>query len=154
MNAVSNLAACYADQPSLWIVWSQHRTTSGAPGCSRPLPPPSRIGRSRDWWAASHFRTARAWLMRCVARRDLLDPRAPDRFLPCAGDAALLFPMLEMAGHGHARFLDEVHYLYRDTLPTNELNRDRSEALWCARQVRERGRRYPRLGVPPEATPR
>lgn len=141
-DAVATLHDVYRGDPSTWIAWSQHQTASGAPGCSRPFPATEDKLRSRMYWAASHFRTARAWLMRRVHRADLSDLRDGAPYSRFGGDAAMLFPMLEMAGRGHSRFVDEILYHYNDALVTNEAAVDGEAVHWYSYAIRERGRRY------------
>jgi hypothetical protein len=86
--------------------------------------------------------------MRRVRAEDLQDPRTGAAYTAIAGDAAFTFPMLEMAGHAHSRFRDEVLYHYNDTLPTNEAARDAESVHWYSYAIRMRGRRYPRLSEP------
>jgi glycosyltransferase involved in cell wall biosynthesis len=107
-----------------WLVWSQHQLKSVDTICdggySSVLPPDEIIYSTRNYWAVSHFRTCKAWLFKKIDRCDLDDPFTAIPFIKMASDAALLYPIIEMCGNNRSFFLDRVHYLYNDSLPTNE----------------------------------
>ena len=121
--AVSEIYNVY-EQKRKWLVWSQHQPKSTILTCdggySSSLPPDEIIYSTRNYWAVSHFRTCKAWLFNKIDRRDLNDPFIEIPFIKLASDGALLYPIIEMCGNNRSFFLDKVHYLYNDTLPTNE----------------------------------
>jgi glycosyltransferase involved in cell wall biosynthesis len=144
-DAASRVERAYREDARRWLVWSQHRTSSGKPGCSAPLPPDEVVGATRAYWSVSHFRTARAWLYRHVREADLRDLDDPQSYMKLAGDAALVFPMAEMARSAHSYFLDEPLYHYNDDLPTNELRKDAHGVERYSHAVRSTLRRYEAL---------
>lgn len=68
-------------------------------------------------WLASHLRTFRRELYIKILQDDLRD----ENKLPfkVAGDLAMMFPMLEMAGT-HSRFIRETLYVYNTTNPSGD----------------------------------
>ena len=50
----------------------------------------------------------------------MLDYKNADQYSPECGDAAYLYPLVEMCGRDRTLFVDEVLYHYRDNLSTNE----------------------------------
>lgn len=118
-NVVRDIADAY-DKGSYWLVWSQHQNQQGNRGCSAPLPPDEVIYAHRHYWCVSHFRTAKAWLYKQIDPKSLVDFFDRDSYVKMCGDAALLYPMIEMAGNEHSKFVDSVHYLYDDNTGLNE----------------------------------
>ena len=87
---------------------------SSSKQASNPAPV---ILRAISGFLCSHLRTYKRWL---VDKIDGTDFQIDGRFYPCAGDLALMFPMVEMAGPAHARFIEDVLYLYNAVNPLNE----------------------------------
>lgn len=130
-DAVSRIMQEYDN--GFWMVWGQHITSRGNLGCSAPLP---EVLDSREYWSASHFRTHRTELFYQLKKRDILDPFVPNSYYQYAGDAAYLFPFIEMCGHEKCKFINEVMYHYNDNLPTNEHNKSLETAIKYGREVR------------------
>lgn len=66
----------------------------------------------------THIRTWRAFLWRKILLEDLMD--ANGQYYDVAGDLAFMFPMYEMAGILHYRFLKETNYVYNESNPLND----------------------------------
>ena len=120
-GVLSALAEVYAD-PEVWVTYGSYaydlesRNPDGDPrGHARQMPPDRHDRRSG--FLCSHLRTYKRWL---VDKIDGTDFQIDGRFYPCAGDLALMFPMVEMAGPAHARFIEDVLYLYNAVNPLNE----------------------------------
>ena len=43
--------------------------------------------------------------------------------LPTCGDLAFMYPMIEMAGIKHIKFIDKVLYVYNDLNPHNDMKK-------------------------------
>lgn len=67
-------------------------------------------------YVPSHLRTFYAKLCKKVLEKDLL---YEGNFMMATGDIALMFPMIEMAGAGHFKFIDEVLLIFNDINPLN-----------------------------------
>jgi glycosyltransferase involved in cell wall biosynthesis len=68
-------------------------------------------------WVTSHTRTFYAWLFKKIKKEDMQENGA---FLAVTWDMAFMFPMLEMAGHEHIRFIPDITYIYNVETPLND----------------------------------
>jgi glycosyltransferase involved in cell wall biosynthesis len=98
-----------------WVLYSQYRESDGAIGVSAPFASPTDFLSLRKEWRTSHLRTFRAGLFQCIVDQDaslscLKDDDAA--WLTTAVDAALMYPLLEMAGFHRVHFLEEILYIY------------------------------------------
>jgi glycosyltransferase involved in cell wall biosynthesis len=66
----------------------------------------------------SHLRTWRAFLWRKIKEEDLKDENG--KYWSVTGDLAFMYPMLEMAGDEHYKFIDEITYVYNGENPLND----------------------------------
>jgi glycosyltransferase involved in cell wall biosynthesis len=144
-QSVSTIYSIYDENPDKWLVWSQHRSSDGSPGQSKPLPSDEVLYSSRDYWSVTHFRTCKKSLYHKLDIKDLMDPFTDEKFSSFAGDAAFLFPIIEMCGNEHSYFLDEVLYHYNNDLPTNEHNKDVSNAVKYGSYFKHKGIKYKKL---------
>ena len=145
INAISKVNNVYEGNKDLWLVWSQHSCSNGQSGQSKPLPPDNVIYNNRNYWSVSHFRTSKIGLFYKLSPEDLKDPFVNDSYYTFAGDAAFLFPFIEMCGNEHAEFIQESLYIYNNNLPTNEHNKNLNNAIKYGNYVRTNGKRYTKL---------
>jgi glycosyltransferase involved in cell wall biosynthesis len=111
-DRVANL---YSDD-SVWVANGKFRYVNGGVGFAAP---PNNISTIRqETFAASHLRTWRAFLWRKIKVEDLKDENGV--YWKTAGDLAFMFPMLEMAGEEHYRFMTDVNYIYNEINPLND----------------------------------
>jgi glycosyltransferase involved in cell wall biosynthesis len=146
-DALSHVDRFYREH-DCWLMYSQFRLAGGGRGCSRPFASPADFGRLRDDWRTSHLRTFRAGLFHAVAAQDpayecLRDERGA--WLDSAVDAALTFPLLELAGFDRVRYSEKVLYVYNDENPLNIHRADRPRQLENFEAVR-RKRPFARVG--------
>lgn len=89
-------------------------------GLCRPLP--DRVVAERGFrqmnFATSHVRTFKGFLWNAIRPEDLLDWTG--HYPPMAGDAATMFPMLDMCAPGKIVFVPEVLYAYNTANPLND----------------------------------
>ena len=128
-----------------WLVWSQHKCSTGNPGFSKSLPSDEQIYFNRGYWSVSHFRTSIAKLYKKLNPNDLKDPFIKNSYYSYCGDAAFLFPFIEMCGNEKSFFLNEVLYQYNDNLPNNEHNKNVKEAVKYGNYIRNNGVKYKKL---------
>tara|TARA_R110000782_G_scaffold244079_2_gene330843 strand:+ start:1143 stop:1853 length:711 start_codon:yes stop_codon:yes gene_type:complete len=69
-------------------------------------------------FTASHIRTWRAFLWRKIKQEDLKDENGV--YWNVAGDLSFMYPMLEMAGHEHYKFIESINYVYNNENPIND----------------------------------
>lgn len=135
-------------QDDVWITYGQFRYFKrGALGCSRQIPQEvleNNSIRKHPSWITSHMRTFYAGLYKKVKLEDLM---YEGNFLPMSVDAAVMLPMIEMAGW-HSRFIKEVIYIYNDA---NSLSffHDKAEKQRQILQMIRSYTPYERLTVPP-----
>jgi hypothetical protein len=144
-HALQKVYDIYRDSENC-LVWSQHQARSlidtGKTGHSNPLPADNIISTTRSYWSVSHFRTCKAWLFDQIDVADLSDPFTGEPYYSYAGDAALLYPLVELCGNSRSYFLNEVLYLYNDTHPINEANKSMEMVRKYSDYVRTKQRRY------------
>ena len=123
-DAVSTIYEAYQDDLDKWLIWSQHvsrvQSARNVAGYSLPLPPDQVIYRTRRYWGVSHFRTCLAGLFYHIDPADLSDPIDKSSYAKVCGDAALIYPMIELCGNRHSLFINKLLYYYNDGLPTND----------------------------------
>lgn len=83
-------------------------------------------------WISSHLRTFYAGLFKRIEKKDLL---YNGEFFAKAGDMAIMFPMLEMAGNRIKR-MDEILYVYNLENPLNDWKDDLGLVLTLDRYIR------------------
>ena len=114
------LAEVYADD-NIWVTWGSYAHSSGknpdlsidysksiGSGWSKELDPNIRV---RASWRFSHLRTCKYFLYKNVKDEDLR-LRATGVYYSSAPDFAVMFPMVEMAGIEHGKFIPRVMYVY------------------------------------------
>jgi glycosyltransferase involved in cell wall biosynthesis len=143
-DAVSKIEKIYKEK-DLWMVWAQHKKNDGQPGESKKLPNDNIIYQSRQYWSVSHFRTSLSFLFHKLNSNDLLDPFVPNSYFTYCGDAAYLFPFCEMCGNEKSYFLDEILYHYNNTLPSNEHNKNLSNAIKYGNYIRSHQKKYKKI---------
>jgi glycosyltransferase involved in cell wall biosynthesis len=141
VDAVKKIMNIY-DSQDKWLVWSQHVNTNGSMGQSKHLPSDDIIYSNRNYWSVSHFRTSKAFLFDKINKNDLIDPFVRESYYTFSGDAAFLFPFIEMCGNEKSFFLDEPLYCYNNELPTNEHHKSLQNALKYGQYIREFGQKY------------
>jgi glycosyltransferase involved in cell wall biosynthesis len=102
-------------QDEIWMTYGNFIRTSGlhGTGCF-PIMDPQSYRRSGNWFA-SHLVTCRKKLFDAIKKEDLLylNGEYPNNSF----DSAMLYPMIEMSGQKHMRFIDKVLYVYNDQNP-------------------------------------
>lgn len=85
---------------------------------------------------ASHIRTWRAFLWRKILIEDLKD--VDGNYWKISGDLSFMFPMLEMSGPEHYRFMPEINYVYNEENPINDHKVDIKSVLQVANKIRKK----------------
>jgi glycosyltransferase involved in cell wall biosynthesis len=109
-QVLNHLSEVYKN-PNVWITYGQYEEyPSGKVGCCQQIPEEVIKNNSiRSYkWVTSHMRTFYAWLYKKIKYEDLI---FDGKFVKRAGDYAIMFPMVEMAGL-HSRFIPEILYVY------------------------------------------
>jgi glycosyltransferase involved in cell wall biosynthesis len=93
-------------------------------------------------FTASHIRTWRAFLWREILEEDLKDEDG--EYWKISGDLSFMFPMLEMSGEKHYRFMNEINYVYNEDNPLNDHKVDIRLVNEIAQKIRKK-EKYPRI---------
>lgn len=138
-DVLSYLASVYQDE-NVWVTWGSFLQTNNGKrgGASQPIPEPEKDEhRGERWWRYSHLKTFRYFLFKGIKDEDLRS-KATGNYYTAAGDMALMFPMVEMAGLGHGRFLDKILYLYNNSTPFNDEKINKVLVKQCDAEIRSR----------------
>ena len=105
----------YSDD-RVWIATGSFVYSSGQPGFSFQQRNFENLRSAR--FTASHLRTWRAFLWRSIKEEDLKDENG--NYWQWSGDLCFMYPMLEMSGEEHYRFMKDINYIYNGENPINE----------------------------------
>lgn len=115
-GVLSAINEIYED-PNVWMTSGSFMYHDGRPGFANP--PNNFINIRNQLFTLSHLRTWRAWLWNKIEPSDLLD-ESTGNYWDAAGDLAFMYPMVEMSGGEHYRFLNTINYIYNESNPLNE----------------------------------
>ena len=100
----------------IWIANGCFRYSDGRKGFSSEI---KSFGNLRNsTFTASHLRTWKIFLWRNIKRTDLYDDGG--YYWTTTGDLSFIYPMLEMSGEEHYKFMDEINYIYNEQNPLND----------------------------------
>jgi len=134
LNAINTLYA----NPDVWVTYGQFMIwPMGHPGWAQKVPIEwLKEKRARDeQWSASHLRTCYAGLFQKILVEDLI---FEGKFWQMAWDLAIMFPMIEMAGPEHSRFMPEILYLYNRATGLNDDIVDQRQQTRLCTIIREK----------------
>ncbi len=135
----------------IWLTYGQFiNWPTGERGWCKPIPPAviaHNMFRQHGFWFAQ-LRTYYAWLAQKINPHDLLDPKT-ESFYTVAGDAALMFAMVEMAGT-HIQYIDDILYIRNVATPINDFKCHHDQQIATAQQIRQQPayRALPVAGIP------
>jgi glycosyltransferase involved in cell wall biosynthesis len=122
------------ENPDVWIANGSFAYHDGRPGFSKEQ---TNIDSLRtSVMTASHIRTWRAFLWRKIKVEDLKD--SDGIYWKISGDLSFMFPMLEMSGSGHYRFMKEINYIYNEGNPINDHKVDIKSVINVAQKIRNK----------------
>ncbi len=124
-RVLERLNEIYAN-PEVWVTWGSYveypsYSTQHVANFARPLPlSVIESGKVRDYskkhWCLSQLRTFYAGLFKQLKLKDLM---FEGKFVDATNDVAFFVPVMEMAGP-HARYVDEVLYIWNRATPLND----------------------------------
>lgn len=114
-NVFTNISQIYEDS-NVWMTSGSFKYHDGRPGFANK--PMSENDIRKQTFTLSHLRTWKAWLWRRIKESDLRDENGD--YWDVAGDLAFMFPMFEMSGLEHYRFLPDINYVYNESNPLND----------------------------------
>lgn len=125
-NVLNYLNEIYQNE-DVYMTHGSFIPLSGNYGKYGAMIPDFRSYRKENTWLASHLRTFKRKVWNLLKDDDLRDNDG--EYYRTAGDAAILYPILEMCGTKHARFINDILYVYNDLNPTNEMKICQEEQL-------------------------
>jgi glycosyltransferase involved in cell wall biosynthesis len=134
-TVLSDLNEVYQD-PDVYMTYGQFVPVSGTyEAYCRPIPD-TRTYRKGKEWLANHLRTYKKKLWDKIRHEDLHD--SDYNFYKTCGDTAVLYPLIEMCGHKHMRFIEKVNYLYNDLNPSNDMKLRKEEQLRTEKEIKDK----------------
>jgi glycosyltransferase involved in cell wall biosynthesis len=134
-NVLSYLNSIYQDE-SVWMTYGQYEPLSGAyKHLCQPIPD-TRTYRKSGLWITSALRTVKRKLFDKIDRDDL--KTSDGNYYKASGDSAYIYPLIEMSGKNHIKFIDKVLYMYNDIYPGNEMKTDTKKQLETAQAIRDK----------------
>lgn len=114
-NVLGLINDVYSDT-DVWMTSGSFKYSTGAQGFSKP--PSSFDNIRKQGFTLSHLRTWKAWLWNRIKEEDLRNSEG--NYWDVAGDLSFMFPMFEMSGEKHYRYLSSINYIYNETNPLND----------------------------------
>ena len=139
LNKVYNAEDC-------WVTYGSYMNLSNRLRGKFSKPIPQEVIENNSFrqheWCTSHLRSFRSFLFKEI-RQDSLQDKS-NKFFDFAGDLAIMFPLLELAGH-RSTYVDKILYIWNDLNELNEHKRDNSRQLLVESMIR-RKERYDKYG--------
>ena len=121
-NCLSKINEVYQD-PNVWMTSGSFKYHDGRPGFNKPITSTDNIRKSN--FTLSHMRTWKAWLWNKIEDGDLKDNDG--NYYSVAGDLSFMWPMIEMSGLDHFKFIPDILYVYNESNPINDHKVDLSK---------------------------
>ena len=114
-NVLSFINDVYKDE-NVWMTSGSFKYHDGRPGFANP--PRNFTNIRKQTFTLSHMRTWKSWLWKKIKEEDLKDNDG--NYWSVAGDLSFMYPMLEMSGEKHFKFISDVLYIYNESNPLND----------------------------------
>ena len=99
----------------VWITNGSFKYSDGRMGFSSEITNFNSLRHSN--FIASHLRTWKVWLWRKINIDDL---KYNGNYWTTTGDLSFMYPMLEMSGKEHYKFMPTIHYIYNENNPLSD----------------------------------
>lgn len=125
-DVLNYLNEIYQDE-NVYMTYGQYTPLSHSyENYCRPIPN-FRTYRKSGYWLASHLRTFKRKAWNIIEDKDLRD--TDGEYYKIGSDAAWMYPLLEICGPKHTKFIGKVLYVYNDINPLNDMKVHQSEQL-------------------------
>jgi glycosyltransferase involved in cell wall biosynthesis len=114
-NVLSFVDNVYKDK-DVWMTSGSFKYHDGRHGFANP--PKNFTNIRKQTFTLSHMRTWKSWLWKKIKEEDLKDNDG--NYWSVAGDLSFMYPMLEMSGEKHFKFISDVLYIYNESNPLND----------------------------------
>ena len=99
--------------------------------------PPSTYQNVRNQtFTLSHLRTWKVFLWKKIEIEDLKDKNG--NYWKVAGDLSFMFPMFEMSGEKHYKFMSDINYVYNEINPLNDFKVNLNDVLSISNEIRNK----------------
>lgn len=132
-NVLTKINEIYQDE-NVWMTSGSFKYHDGRPGFANP--PTKFTDIRKQTFTLSHLRTWKAWLWKKILPEDLKDENG--KFWSVAGDLAFMFPMLEMSGEEHYRFVPDINYIYNESNPINDHKVNLNKVMTTVNKIRNK----------------
>ena len=78
----------------------------------------------------------KTWLWKKIDEKDLRDDKG--NYWDVAGDLSFMFPMFEMSGMEHYRFLTDINYIYNESNPLNDHKVNMNKVIETVNKIRNK----------------
>lgn len=129
----SNISKIYED-PNIWMTSGSFIYHDGRKGFASP--PTNNSDIRKQVFTLSHLRTWKSWLWKKIDEKDLKDENG--LYWSVSGDLAFMFPMFEMSGTEHYRFIEETNYVYNESNPINDHKINMDQVLSITNKIRNK----------------
>jgi glycosyltransferase involved in cell wall biosynthesis len=102
--------------PDIWMTSGSFKYHDGRPGFAKK--PHNLLDIRKQTFTLTHLRTWKSWLWKKIEQSDLMDSNG--EYWSVAGDLSFMFPMVEMSGEKHFKFIPEILYVYNESNPLND----------------------------------
>lgn len=134
-TVLAYLNKIYQDK-EIYMTYGQYEPLSKSySNYCKPIPD-TRTYRKSGQWLVSHLRTVKRKLFDRINKDDLKQKNG--EYYKFAGDTAYIYPIIEMAGKKHIRFIDKILYIYNDLSSGNEMKVNMKKQLENAKEIKER----------------
>jgi glycosyltransferase involved in cell wall biosynthesis len=119
---------------NIWMTSGSFKYHDGRPGFANP--PTNFTNIRNQTFTLSHMRTWKSWLWKKIDVEDLKDSNG--NYWGVAGDLSFMFPMVEMSGGEHFKFIPEVLYVYNESNPINDHKVNLNNVFDIAKKIRNK----------------
>ena len=128
------------DDADVWMTSGSFKYHDGRPGFAQP--PINSDDIRNQTFTLSHIRTWKSWLWKKISVEDLKDESG--NYWSVAGDLAFMFPMFEMSGMEHYKFISDVLYTYNESNPLNDHKVNMQSVIQTVNKIRAK-KKYQKL---------
>ena len=132
-NVFTRINEVYKNK-EVWMTSGSFRYHDGRPGFANP--PTNFSNVRKQTFTLSHLRTWKSWLWKKIKHEDLRDKN--NNYWNVAGDLSFMFPMFEMSGEKHYRFLSDINYIYNESNPINDHKVNMSNVIHTVNKIRNK----------------
>lgn len=132
-NVLGLIDEVYKDD-NVWMTSGSFKYHDGRQGFANP--PSTNSNVRKQAFTLSHMRTWKSWLWKKIKEEDLKDENG--NYWSVAGDLSFMFPMFEMSGKEHYRFLNTINYIYNESNPLNDHKVNMSKVMEVVQKIRNK----------------